>query len=341
MWIRVVSNQVQTRTRSDLKHFNRSVLIAKQHILNHQASSSPLYSPFLRTSYAFSRQFSSDSDTGLSKEKKKDEDVMPIATGHEREELEAELESVWSYFVAEFSKEIHYLGECHEMMTEEQREIQKETFPYLYRYATNIGCLHSNMIACLASSLQQVLFVFLHWTLTRGANTHKGVEWEEKFWEAADQKWAARTQSLSIQYLSVMYGCFHFATLDVLIHENDSTKDNVGFKKSEETWSVVSCLGSNITGKVKEQGTVPRISRPRTWQMYGRKGHRVMRGQVDGWDESWKKYKEKEMGKEKRGEKPLRRGSRLKRERRKKRVTHSLYILPSHRCCNKMRLSSF
>ncbi|KAF9616855.1 hypothetical protein IFM89_032705 [Coptis chinensis] len=93
MWRRFISNQVQTRTRSDLKHFNRSVSIAKHHILNHQASSSPLYSPFLTTSsYAFSRQFSSDSDTGLSEGKKKVEDVMPIATGHEREELEAELE---------------------------------------------------------------------------------------------------------------------------------------------------------------------------------------------------------------------------------------------------------
>lgn len=38
-----------------------------------------------------------DAETILSKGKKRVEDVMPIATGHEREELEAELE-VCIYF---------------------------------------------------------------------------------------------------------------------------------------------------------------------------------------------------------------------------------------------------
>ncbi|XP_057966923.1 cytochrome c oxidase subunit 5b-1, mitochondrial isoform X2 [Malania oleifera] len=49
-------------------------------------------SPLRRAPSCFSRYFSSDSDSAVSKEKKRIEDVMPIATGHEREELEAELE---------------------------------------------------------------------------------------------------------------------------------------------------------------------------------------------------------------------------------------------------------
>ncbi|XP_052175639.1 putative cytochrome c oxidase subunit 5b-like [Diospyros lotus] len=52
------------------------------------AFSSP--SPFRPTLSLYSRPFASDSESVVSK--KRVEDVMPIATGHEREELEAELE---------------------------------------------------------------------------------------------------------------------------------------------------------------------------------------------------------------------------------------------------------
>lgn len=48
--------------------------------------------PFRRTDTLFFREFSPGADNVVSKEKKRVEDVMPIATGHEREELEAELE---------------------------------------------------------------------------------------------------------------------------------------------------------------------------------------------------------------------------------------------------------
>ena len=48
--------------------------------------------PFQRTAILFSHHPTSDADNILSKGKKKAEDIMPIATGHEREELEAELE---------------------------------------------------------------------------------------------------------------------------------------------------------------------------------------------------------------------------------------------------------
>ncbi|XP_031480342.1 cytochrome c oxidase subunit 5b-1, mitochondrial-like [Nymphaea colorata] len=57
------------------------------------ASSSSLFSPASRSTPRFlSQQATSDAETILSKGKKRVEDVMPIATGHEREELEAELE---------------------------------------------------------------------------------------------------------------------------------------------------------------------------------------------------------------------------------------------------------
>ncbi|GFZ07975.1 rubredoxin-like superfamily protein [Actinidia rufa] len=47
-------------------------------------------SPHRKITAIFSRHFASDSDNVVSK--KRVEDVMPIATGHEREELEAELQ---------------------------------------------------------------------------------------------------------------------------------------------------------------------------------------------------------------------------------------------------------
>ncbi|XP_077211254.1 cytochrome c oxidase subunit 5b-2, mitochondrial-like [Tasmannia lanceolata] len=50
--------------------------------------SSPAPSPFQKTAPLFS----SDAENIMAKGKKRVEDIMPIATGHEREELEAELE---------------------------------------------------------------------------------------------------------------------------------------------------------------------------------------------------------------------------------------------------------
>ncbi|ERN03560.1 hypothetical protein AMTR_s00042p00032050 [Amborella trichopoda] len=52
-------------------------------------SSSP---PFHSTAPLFSQQVATDAENTLSKGKQRVEDVMPIATGLEREELEAELE---------------------------------------------------------------------------------------------------------------------------------------------------------------------------------------------------------------------------------------------------------
>ncbi|KAL5721662.1 hypothetical protein ACHQM5_005279 [Ranunculus cassubicifolius] len=88
MWRRVSNQLYQTLIRSqpsDLQ-INRSI----SSIAHHRTCPVPsISSP---SSYIAFRQFSSDSDTIVSKGKLKVEDVMPIATGHEREELEAELE---------------------------------------------------------------------------------------------------------------------------------------------------------------------------------------------------------------------------------------------------------
>ncbi|KAF5189810.1 Cytochrome c oxidase subunit 5b-2 protein [Thalictrum thalictroides] len=91
MWRRVTNQLQQTliRCRSDLK-LNRSVPIVQQISTNGVSSSNPI--SFYRPSFLFTYQFSSDADTILSKGKTKVEEVMPIATGHEREELEAVLE---------------------------------------------------------------------------------------------------------------------------------------------------------------------------------------------------------------------------------------------------------
>ncbi|KAJ9692552.1 hypothetical protein PVL29_011549 [Vitis rotundifolia] len=92
MWRGRLSAQLQTlarsRSASNLTRFvtgdiNRSFI-------------SPSPAPFRRTASLFSRLFSTESaDNAVSKEKKTVEDVMPIATGHEREELEAALEVIF------------------------------------------------------------------------------------------------------------------------------------------------------------------------------------------------------------------------------------------------------
>ncbi|KAJ4953884.1 hypothetical protein NE237_030716 [Protea cynaroides] len=92
MWRRA-SSQLQTLLpwRSAL-NLNRSVIAGKQTLRNRALTSAPSSSPFQRTALLFSNQASSDADTIVSKEKKRVEEVMPIATGHEREELQSELE---------------------------------------------------------------------------------------------------------------------------------------------------------------------------------------------------------------------------------------------------------
>ncbi|XP_043701475.1 cytochrome c oxidase subunit 5b-2, mitochondrial-like [Telopea speciosissima] len=92
MWRRASSHlQTLVPWRSGL-NLNRSVTAGEKTLRNRALTSGPSPSAFQRTAPLFSNQATSDSDTILSKEKKRVEDVMPIATGHEREELQAELE---------------------------------------------------------------------------------------------------------------------------------------------------------------------------------------------------------------------------------------------------------
>ncbi|KAF2557309.1 hypothetical protein F2Q68_00017634 [Brassica cretica] len=81
MWRRIVSSGLKTLA-SDVAAASprRSVRPLRFYLASNQASSS-----------LFPRHFTSESVETVGK-KKKVEDVMPIATGHEKEELEAELE---------------------------------------------------------------------------------------------------------------------------------------------------------------------------------------------------------------------------------------------------------
>ncbi|XP_042511467.1 cytochrome c oxidase subunit 5b-1, mitochondrial-like isoform X2 [Macadamia integrifolia] len=92
MWRRASSHlQTLVPWRSAL-NLNRSVIAGEKALRNRVLNSGSSPSAFQRTAPLFSNQFSSESGAVLSNEKKRVEDVMPIATGHEREELEAELE---------------------------------------------------------------------------------------------------------------------------------------------------------------------------------------------------------------------------------------------------------
>lgn len=89
MWRGRLSAQLQTLARSR-SAANLTRLVTGD--IN-RSFISPSPAPFRRTASLFSRQFSAESaDNAVSKEKKRIEDVMPIATGHEREELEAALD---------------------------------------------------------------------------------------------------------------------------------------------------------------------------------------------------------------------------------------------------------
>ncbi|OVA00490.1 Cytochrome c oxidase [Macleaya cordata] len=92
MWRRIsVHLQSVSPWRSVLKQ-NNVIIRPNQRLINSASSSSATIFPFHRTAPLFSQHATSDSDTILSKGKKAVEDVMPIATGHEREEIEAELQ---------------------------------------------------------------------------------------------------------------------------------------------------------------------------------------------------------------------------------------------------------
>ncbi|KAL8170602.1 hypothetical protein V2J09_022406 [Rumex salicifolius] len=83
MWRRIVTSELQS-----LKSCSSSCRFASR-----------LSSPALSRSHAapssfLSRHFSTGAENVVSKSNKRVEDVMPIATGHEREEIQAELEAI-------------------------------------------------------------------------------------------------------------------------------------------------------------------------------------------------------------------------------------------------------
>ncbi|XP_031389400.1 cytochrome c oxidase subunit 5b-1, mitochondrial-like [Punica granatum] len=84
MWRRLVSSQLKTLATSPAPRRSAPATASATRLLTNRyvISSSPSSAPA-------ARHFSAQSESAV---KKKVEDVMPIATGHEREELEAELE---------------------------------------------------------------------------------------------------------------------------------------------------------------------------------------------------------------------------------------------------------
>ncbi|GMH03642.1 hypothetical protein Nepgr_005481 [Nepenthes gracilis] len=93
MWRRVVSSRLHALVfsnsrRSASKLASASVAFSVDHLLTTARRTGFL----LLFSSSFHRQFSSESENLVSKPKKRVEDIIPIATGHEREELEADFE---------------------------------------------------------------------------------------------------------------------------------------------------------------------------------------------------------------------------------------------------------
>ncbi|GAB2269472.1 Cytochrome c oxidase subunit 5b-1, mitochondrial [Dionaea muscipula] len=87
MWRRALSSHLRPLASSSSSYRSASKLSS--------ADAAPLPPRgFLHRGYSsvFPRRFSTDSENVVSKQKVSVEDIMPIATGHEREELEAELE---------------------------------------------------------------------------------------------------------------------------------------------------------------------------------------------------------------------------------------------------------
>ncbi|XP_019084004.1 PREDICTED: cytochrome c oxidase subunit 5b-1, mitochondrial isoform X3 [Camelina sativa] len=88
MWRRIVSSHLKTLAADVVAASPRRSIAATARPVGFYLS--PNRSAISASSSVFSpRHFSSESETPA---KKKVEDVMPIATGHEKEELEAEME---------------------------------------------------------------------------------------------------------------------------------------------------------------------------------------------------------------------------------------------------------
>ncbi|GMH17659.1 hypothetical protein Nepgr_019500 [Nepenthes gracilis] len=87
MWRRVVYSHLQAIASISSSRSATKLASASRRLTT--AHSATL---FRRYSCEFRRQFSSESENVVSKPKKTVEDIMPIATGHEREELEADIE---------------------------------------------------------------------------------------------------------------------------------------------------------------------------------------------------------------------------------------------------------
>ncbi|CAN7106879.1 unnamed protein product [Brassica rapa subsp. narinosa] len=113
MWRRIVSSGLKTLA-SDVAAASprRSVATTTVRPLRFYLASNPA------SSSVISRHFSSES--GITVGKKKVEDVMPIATGHEKEELEAELEGRRLLDIdfpeGPFGTKVFYHGPLHMML---------------------------------------------------------------------------------------------------------------------------------------------------------------------------------------------------------------------------------
>ncbi|KAL2926248.1 Cytochrome c oxidase subunit 5b-2 mitochondrial [Bienertia sinuspersici] len=83
MWRRIVFSQLRTLSSTSSSSSSSAIIKPSFSVARRFTSSS-----FRSSSSVLSRSFSTDAELA----KKKVEDVMPIATGHEREELEAELQ---------------------------------------------------------------------------------------------------------------------------------------------------------------------------------------------------------------------------------------------------------
>ncbi|EOA31570.1 hypothetical protein CARUB_v10014763mg [Capsella rubella] len=87
MWRRIVSSHLKTLAADVVAASSRRSIAATARPVGFYLSANR--SAISASSSVFSRHFSSESEISA---KKKVEDVMPIATGHEKEELEAEME---------------------------------------------------------------------------------------------------------------------------------------------------------------------------------------------------------------------------------------------------------
>ncbi|KAJ8452783.1 hypothetical protein Cgig2_014546 [Carnegiea gigantea] len=87
MWRRLISSHLKTLAANSSSTFPSKSIAKPPSFLSPRPSTA-----FRQSSSILSRYFSTASENAVSKPKKRVEEVMPIATGHELEELEAELE---------------------------------------------------------------------------------------------------------------------------------------------------------------------------------------------------------------------------------------------------------